>query len=197
MPHAGAVVECGVRGRCSGRPGATGTMSPMTDGNQLANDPCRAKSTFSVERFIAFTMLFAVAFGGGGTFFVILGDTPYGIQLASAVAYTAFVMIYGFAKNRGNNPPYLFTCPVVVSQYPRLLKRHAGYVAVLVALETVALGIKPHLSQWWLTSSGRNMTPFVVAVIVPCGALAIAEIMTNRCVLERAHRRKLDEKPEG
>lgn len=172
-------------------------MGAMTDDNLLVADPCRAESTFSVGRFLAFTLLFVVAFGGGGSLLVILGDRPYGVQLGSVVAYTAFVMIYGFAKNRGDNPPYLFTCPVVRSQYPRLLKRHAAYVAVLVTLETVALQIKPHLSQWWLTSSGRNMTPFVIAIAVPCGALALAEIMTNRGVLERAHRQTLDEEPRG
>ena len=169
-------------------------MGAMSDEAQSTTDPCRG-DTASPERFFAFTLLFVVAFGGGGTLFMMLGDTPYGIQLASVVAYTALVMIYAFAKNRGDNPPYLFTCPVVVSQYPRLLKRHAGYVAVLVALETVALKIKPHLSQWWLTSSGRNMTPFVVAVMVPCGALVVMEIMTTRGVLDRAHRQQPGEGP--
>jgi len=179
------------------RSGATGTISAMNQDNQSSPDPCRAKNTFSAERFIAFTLLFVVAFGGGGTLFVMQGNTPYGIQLASVVAYTACVMIYGFAKNRGDNPPYLFTCPVVVSQYPHLLKRHAVFLTALVTLETVAFRIKPHLSTWWFTSSGRNMTPFFVAVIVPCGALAVAEIKTNRGVLERAHRQRLGEKPEG
>jgi hypothetical protein len=105
-------------------------------------------------------------------------------------------MIYSFAKNRGDNPPYLFTCPVVRSQYPRLLKRHAVYLAVLVTFETVALQIEPRLPAWWFMSSGKEMTPFMVAVMVACGALAVAEIMTNRGVLERAHRRKPGEEPE-
>jgi hypothetical protein len=169
----------------------------MTDDTSSGADPCRATSTFSAGRFLAFTLLFVVAFGGGVSLFVMLGDTPYGIQLGSVVVYTALVIVYSFAKNRGNNPPYLFTCPVVKSQYPRLLKWHAVYVAVLVTLETVALRITPHLSQWWLISSGTNETPFMVAVVIPCGVLAVVEIMTNRGVLERAHRRTLDEESEA
>jgi hypothetical protein len=168
-------------------------MGAMTDDASSGADPCRAKSTFSARRFLAFTLLVVVAFAGGVSLFVMLGDTPYGIRLGSVVAYTALVTVYSFAKNRGHIPPYLFTCPVVKSQYPRLLKWHAVYVAVLVTLETVALLIRPHLSQWWLTSSGRNMTPLGNAVAISCGVLALAEIVTNRRILERAHWRAYDE----
>lgn len=120
--------------------------------------------------------------------FFMLGDTSYGTLLATVVTYTAAVMIYGFARNRGGIQPYLFTCPVVVSQYPRLLKRHAGFLAVLIIFVTIALRVKPHLSAWWFTSTGRNWTPFYTAVAVPVMTLAITEVFTNRGVLKRAHR---------
>jgi hypothetical protein len=170
--------------------------SAMNDDEQFMTDPCRAENTFSGPRFLAFTLLFVVMFGGGFTLFVRLGDAPYSVQLASTVSYTAAVMIYGFARNRGGIQPYLFTCPVVMSQYPRLLGRHAGYLAVLIVLETIALRIKPHLSAWWFASSGRGMAPFFIAVALPCGALALTETMTNRGVLERAHRDRFGEYPE-
>jgi len=159
----------------------------MNDYNGLTDDPCSAASTFSGPRFLAFSLLFVVMLGGGGIMLLALGDRSYGIQLASAVSYTAAAMLYGFAKNRNGIQPYLFTCPVVVRQYPRLVRRHAGFLAVLIVFETIALRIKPHLPEWWLTSSGRNMPPFVVALVLPCGALVITEILTNRGLLERAH----------
>jgi hypothetical protein len=135
----------------------TFTIGAMSDYNGLTDDPCRAESTFSGPRFLAFSLLFVLMLVGGGLLFSALSDTSYGIQLASAVSYTAAAMLYGFAKNRNGIQPYLFTCPVVVSQYPRLLRRHAGFLAAVVLFETIALRIKPHLPEWWLTSSGRNM----------------------------------------
>ena len=159
----------------------------VDDNENLEIDPCRAKSTFSGPRLLAFVFLFLTMLGGGFALLLLLSEAPYRIQLASAVSYTAGVMLYGFAKNRIGIAPYLFTCPVVVSQYPRLLKRHAAYLTGMVAFETIAMDVRPHLSAWWLTASGRNMPPFVDAVIVPCLILAFAEIVTNRAVLERAH----------
>ena len=165
----------------------------MSEYDELTEDPCRAESTFSGPRFLAFALLFVVMLGGGSILLFTLGDTPYGIQLASAVSYSAAVMLYGFARNRNGIVPYLFTCPIVVAQYPRLLKRHAGFLALLIAFETIALRIKPHLPEWWNTSSGRNMPPFVIALALLCGALVITEILTNRGLLERAHNDRFGE----
>lgn len=167
----------------------------MSELDELTDDPCRAANTFSAERFSAFVLLFLIALGVGGILFFLLGDTSYGTQLATVVSYTAAVMIYGFARNRGGIQAYLFTCPVVVRQYPRLFKRHAGFLAVLITFETIALEVKPHLSAWWFTSSGRNWTPFYTAVAVPVMALAITEVMTNRKVLKRAHMDRFGEPP--
>jgi hypothetical protein len=167
----------------------------MSDVERLTVDPCHAKDTFSPERFSAFLLLFVVGLGVGSILFFLLSDTPYGIQLASAVLYSAAVIIYGFARNRNGIQPFLVACPVVVGQYPRLVKRHLGFLAVMIAFETVALRIKPHLSSWWLTASGRNPPPFYIAVALPVGALAIVEIMTNRGVLERAHTERFGEPP--
>lgn len=167
----------------------------MRDYGEVADDPCRAEHTTSAARFIAFAMLFVVMLGGGSILLFALSGTSYGVQLASAISFTSAVMLYGFAKNRNGIQPYLFTCPVVVSQYPRLLKRHVGFLALLIIFETIALRIKPHLPTWWITSSGRNEPPFAIAVAAPCLILAVAEILTNRGILERAHNDRFGEPP--
>ncbi len=170
-------------------------MSAMTGHEQSTNDPCRAANTFSWKRFSAFAVLFVVMLGIGGILFFFLHETPYGIQLATAISYTAAVMLYGFARNRGGIQAYLFSYPVVVSQYPRLLKRHAGFLAVVILFETIALRVAPHLSAWWFASTGNDWTPFFTAVALPVGALAVTEIMTNRGVLKRAHQAVFGEPP--
>jgi hypothetical protein len=167
----------------------------MKDYDKIPTDPCLGK-TFSGARLLAFTFLFVVAIGGGVTIFIALGDTPYGVQLASAVSYTAFVALYGFARNKSGICPYLFTCPVVVSQYPRLLKRHAVYLAVLIALETAVLAARPHLLVWRTTSTGKNGPPCVIALALSFGVLMVTETVTNRAVLKRAHQGYFENYPD-
>jgi hypothetical protein len=173
---------------------ATGfTIGAMSDYDELRDDPCRSGDTFSGPRFLAFALLFAGMFTGA--IVAMFSDSFYATLLASILGYTACVMLYGFARNKNGIQPYLFTCPVVMNQSSRLLKRHAIFLAVLIAFEIIAHGIKLHLSSWWLTASGRNMPPFLVVVFLPVAVLALTEIMTNRGVLERAHNDRFGEPP--
>jgi predicted ribosomally synthesized peptide with SipW-like signal peptide len=162
-------------------------MGAMNDYDKSAEDPCRAEVTASSERALAFVLLFVIMFGGGTLAF--FSDSSYVTVSGVVLAYTASVMIYGFARNRGNNPPYLFTCPVVMSQYSCLLKRHAGFLGLLITFVTIAARFVPHPDGW---ASRSSETPLLF-IVIPIGVLAITEIMTNRGVLERAHRDRFGE----
>jgi len=173
---------------CIGGHEPTGAMSDL---NELTDDPCHAHRTPTEGRSLAFVLLFVAMFGG--FVFAMFSSSIYETPLTSALGYTAGVMTYGFSKNKGDNPPYLFTCPVVVSQYPRLLKRHAVFLAILIAFVAIALRIKPHLSEGMARS--RRSDTFFFVVAIPVAALALTEILTNRGVLERAHRDHFGEPP--
>ena len=123
---------------------------------------------------------------GSGALFIWLSDRPYGIPIGSSVAYTGAILLYTFAANRGM-PRYLFRCPIVRQEMSRLARRHAGFLALLILLQTVAIGLKGQLPTWWLNSKGEDMPPFYLALLIAGGVLAFVEIMTNRSVLERAH----------
>ena len=124
---------------------------------------------------------------GSGVLFAVLADRPYGIQLASQVAYTAAVILYTFSSNRGLQR-YLFRCPFVRPQLPRLAFRHIGFLAVLFVLQTGALQLRPRLSPSWFVASGwRDTTRFELTLGILCAALAFTEIATNRSFLNRAH----------
>jgi len=165
---------------------------------QLPPDPCLAPKAFSGQRFLAFTLLFVVAIGTWiFLVFTTLGSTPYGVQLLSVISYTAFVIIYGFARNKSGICPYLFTCPTVVAQYPRLLVRHAAFLAALIAVETPLLIARPYLPVWWTAPSGKDPAPYVIVLAVSFGVIALVEIFSNRALLERAHRDRLDDYPDS
>jgi hypothetical protein len=165
-------------------------MGAMSDCDELTEDPCRGGGGTSDERTFAFVLLFIVFFGcGGGAMF----SASYVVRmLAAALAYTACVMIYGFARNKNGVPRYLFTCPVVVSQYPRLVKRHAVFLVVETAFLATALRYFPLPP----VGASRAEEGNDLLVAIPLGVLALVEIFTNRGVLERAHNDRFGEPSE-
>ncbi len=118
-------------------------------------------------------------------FLFSLADLPYGIQLASLIPYTAFVLLGTFSARVGQ--PYFFECPIVHRNLPRLALRHGGYLTALVVLETVALNLRTSLPDSWLIASGKDGSPFTITLVLLCIGLAFIQIVSNRSLLERAH----------
>jgi len=154
------------------------TSVPLTD-----SDPCRGAS-FSRARFVLLPTLFLCMTIGNIALFFQLVEKPYGIQAASAIAETVFVVLFTFAAYRGL-PPYMFTCPVVQSQIPRLLWRHLAFFVALFLLQTLLLAIRPNLPDWW--NEGVQATPFVIGFLFLSLGLAGVQVFTNRSLLDRAH----------
>lgn len=165
----------------------------MSDDEELTTDPCRAESTYSGPRFLGFVLMFVAM--GGCAIFAIFAESVYLTLLAAVVGYTAAVMLYGFARNKNGIQAFLFTCPVVVSQYPRLLKRHAAFLVVLVVIVTITVKNKPNHLESQPISRGNAESPFFLFVGLPIAALALTEILTNRGVLERAHSDRFGDPP--
>ena len=153
------------------------------------SDPCRG-AAFSFARFVLLATLFLSWTLGSLPLFLLLMKRPYGIQEASVVVYTIFVVFFTFGSTGTRTgkdiPPYMFTCPAVRTQVSRLLWRHLGFLVALFALQTLALEVRPNLPDWWNT--GRKGTPFEVALPLLCFGLGYAQVLTNRRLLDRAHR---------
>jgi hypothetical protein len=163
----------------------------MSNYDRLEEDSCRSKGAASGERALAFVLLFVALFGCGGI--AMFNETYFVRMLAAALAYTAGVTIYGFARNKNGIPRYLFTCPVVVSQYPRLLKRHTVFLAVETGFLAIALRYFPLPPVG--ASRAKDGNDLLVAI--PLGVLALAEIFTNRGILDRAHNIAFGEPPSS
>jgi hypothetical protein len=153
------------------------------------SDPCRGTS-FSFARFVLMATLFLCLTVGSLPLFLLLMKRPYGFQEASAIAYTIFAVFFTFARTGTRTgkdlPPYMFTCPAVRPQFSPLLWRHLGFLVALIALQTLALVVRPKLPDWWNTDTGG--TPFEIALLLLCVGLGFAQVFTNRRLLDRAHR---------
>jgi hypothetical protein len=138
------------------------------------------------------TTLFLCLILGSLPLFFLLMNKPYGLQQASMIVYTIFAVFFTFARtgSRGGPdlPPYLFTCPAVQPQIPRLLWRHLGFLVALFAVETAMLAARTNLPEWWNMKDKKGATPFDLVLLLLCFGLGYAQVFTNRSLLDRAHR---------
>ena len=160
-------------------------LNPRTTLAENGADAC-VTQRFSWVRFAVLALLF-VAMWVGIVGLILLADKPYGIQLSSIVTYTSAVALYTFSRNRNGNQPFLLSCPYVRSQLSRLINRHLCFVAVLFALQTAALNLRPKLPAYWTTPSSRDPSRFSAILAVVCACLAVVQTLTNRSLLKRAH----------
>ena len=154
------------------------------------SDPCRKKS--SRTRLMLMSAIFLSMTIGTMLLFVLLRTWTYGWQTTSLVFYTLFVLFFTFAttgsRGGGNVPGYKFTCPAVEPQLSRLLWRHIVFLIALVTLEAGLLCVHAHLSDWWNVPDKKGTTPFDLAFFPLCFGLAWTQILTNKSLLNRAHR---------
>jgi hypothetical protein len=149
------------------------------------SDPC-CRSAFSLKRFLLMSAIFLSVVAGSIPLFLLMPE-PYRIQKASAIACTLAVIFLTFAATR-DHPRYLFTCPAVRPQLPRLLWRHLVFLIVFLAFQTAALAIRPSLPAWWITPDRNGMAPFEGALLLLCFGFAYWQMHNNRSVLARSHK---------
>jgi hypothetical protein len=156
------------------------------------SDPCRRRS--SRPRILLMSAIFLCMTVGSVPLFLLLISRPYGLQQASIISYTLLVVFFTFATtgngfgSRKNVPGYKFTCPAVEPQVPRLLWRHLICLVALFVLQTAMLTVHPHLPDWWNVQDKKGMSPFDAALLFACFSLAWTQILTNKSLLNRAHR---------
>jgi hypothetical protein len=137
-------------------------------------DPCLMQKG-SISRFAVLTLLFFTMLAGIG-FLILFANRPYGIQVSSIVIDTAAVALYTFSRNRNNMQPFQLSCPVVRRQIPLLIRRHVGFLAALLLVQTTALEFRPNLPEYLITPRGTDPSLFAVILGVLCGCLAVAQI---------------------
>jgi hypothetical protein len=121
-------------------------------------------------------------------FLFVMADLPFGIQLASLIPYTAFVALGTFSAQRGMQP-YFFECSIVQQTMPRLLRRHCNFLVAMLLLETIALRLTRYMPASWLSSKGKDGSPFAITLCVLCLCIASVQVFTNRTLLERSHKK--------
>jgi hypothetical protein len=158
----------------------------VQDKSTASSDPCQRGQPLSAYRILVMTLCFIIMLGG----FVFLFPKPnqvYRVQIVSIFVATAAVILYTFSANKNGMRPFMFSCPIVRRTIPRLLRRHFGFLAILLILETVAFRVRPDLPTTWTTTSDRDWSPFTIVLGIVCAGLLLAQIFSNRSLLETVH----------
>ena len=150
--------------------------------------PCRDHERVTFDRPALFLPLIVVMFASFGLL-LAMEDVPYGVQLGSALPYTCLCVLGTFSAQRGQQP-YFFECEIVRSIMRRLIRRHIGFMVAISLLETVAMYASRFMPRSWLVSTGRDGSPFSVTLFIVCLSVALIQILTNRSLIERAHRER-------
>jgi hypothetical protein len=87
--------------------------------------------------------------------YFVLADKPFGIQVATLVAYTGYVFFFVFSNLRASKG-YDLRQRAVRQKIPHLLVIHAVFLAIVFIGLTVALSLRPSLPPSWLEPRGRR-----------------------------------------
>lgn len=132
------------------------------------------KTTVRVSAAMTLGILAAYLAGGVGGFllFIVLGDRPYGIQIATVIVYTYFAFWYVFFPTRGLLEKYSLRNKTVQQQIPRLLGIHCSLLILIFLGQTILFEMKPHLPGSWL--------------IIPFGIVFFTQVLISRWILSRS-----------
>jgi hypothetical protein len=140
--------------------------------------------------------IIAIPFVGVGTALLLgltLRDNPWGIQIVSPIPHTYAVFLFLFCDtgSRGGRDlkGYSLREKAVRQKLPLLFYIHAGFLAVMFAVETGATLVRPHLLRFWTLERGTGkpfFSYFDWIVLLTGFAIPLTQIAISRGILGRA-----------
>ena len=135
---------------------------------------------------------------GGLCIFVVLGERPFGVQVASIIVYTYFAFWYIFFPTRGLLDQYSLHDKRVQRRIPLLMAIHCAFLVLMFVGETVWFSMKSHLPSYWFTEHGKRGRPlYVSVVIVSVTVVFFTEVLISRRILSRGLSEGLNETSEA
>lgn len=126
--------------------------------------------------------------------FIILGERPFGIQIATAITYTYFAFWYVFFPTRGLLQQYSLRNKAVQRRIPLLLAIHCAFLTPIFVGETIWFSMKPNLPSYWFTEHGKRDAPWYVSVVmVSIVVVFFTQVLISRRILRRSLKEGLDE----
>jgi hypothetical protein len=126
---------------------------------------------------------------GGLCIFIVFGERPFGMQVATTIIYTYFAFWYVFFPTRGLLEQYSLHDKTVQRRIPLLLAIHCAFLILIVLGETIWFSMKPHLPSYWFDEHGKRGGPLYVFVVIgSVTVIFLTEVLISRRILSRGLR---------
>jgi hypothetical protein len=126
---------------------------------------------------------------GGLCLFIVLGERPFGLQIATAITYTYFAFWYVFFPTRGLLEKYNLRNKMVQRQIPLLLAIHCAFLISIVLGQTIWFAMEPRL-----TEHGKSRGDLYVMVMIgSIVAVFFTQVLISRRILSRSLKEDLNE----
>jgi hypothetical protein len=122
--------------------------------------------------------------------YVLLGDKPFGFQIATLIAYSVSVFTFVFFRWKGLNKAYSLRDKAVRRQIPRLLAIHGAFLVLVFSILALASYLRPGLPSGWLTENTRYHSWFSSGLIWIFTLVWLAQVYISRGILSRRNRMK-------
>jgi hypothetical protein len=97
--------------------------------------------------------------------FIALGDKPFGIQIATLIAYSGTAFFFVFCRSRGLRG-YSLRNKAVQREIPRLLAIHAAFLVSIFIVQTSAFHLRSSLPSYLLTENRGRFANWSVRVLI-------------------------------
>jgi hypothetical protein len=181
LPHVRRCSDCGV---------------PLVEHLPVTHGDSDSEAVSSVAVLKELAPIIAIPFVGVGTALLLaltLRDNPWGIQIVSPIPHTYAVFLFVFCDtgSRGGRDlkGYSLREKAIRQKFPLLFCIHAGFLAVMFAVETGATLVRPHLSRFWTLERGTGkffFSYFDWIVLLTGFAILLTQIAISRGILGRA-----------
>jgi hypothetical protein len=158
-----------------------GTAQP--DWNEDVKKGSRVSIVEALTKFVFMSAWIVTVF----LLYVFLGDKPFGIQIATIIAYSGSVFCLVFFRWRFLDEAYNLRIEAVQEQIPRLLAIHLAFLGFIVAVLTLALFLRSQLPSFWFTERfGKHGSLFSHGLLLICTLAAVTQVFICRTILSRS-----------
>ena len=146
----------------------------------------------SIAMSLGILAVYLVGACGGFCLFIVLGEKPFGIQIATAITYTYFAFWYVFFPTRGLLEKYSLLNKRVQQQIPSLLAIHCAFLISILLGQTAWFAMKARPSHWLTERGKQGDTSYIGVMIGSIVVVFFTQVLISRRILSRTRREGLN-----
>jgi hypothetical protein len=117
--------------------------------------------------------------------YTVFGDSV-SIPSANLISYTAIVFWFIFMGSKWLGGGYSLHNKAIQRTIPRLLAIHAGFLVLILAVQSLAFSSTPRLPADWLLEHGKDPSWFVSGLMVIFVLIGTVQTYLSRRILSRS-----------